>query len=208
MIIRNVHGNVFNDIEYAETASDMIRLKSSYYDQQADTAYWIKKLNSLKPQNKYELLKVLDKMSDIFHNMKKTDVKISNKEKIKYIYNILPHKYRDIVNLDESIAAEKYYTKLKMKINMKAYLEDWNNNNEEYNTDQNIEINYVGKTNNKTHSYKNKNTNYINKQLNNKNKMYCHICQKHNHNTNRCRFSLLTRRNNKNNLRQNINKIR
>jgi len=157
MIIRNVHENVFNDIEYAETASDMIRrLKSSYYDQQADTAYWIKKLNSLKPQNKYELLKVLDKMFDIFHNMKKTDVKISNKEKIKYIYNILPHKYRDIVNLDESITAEKYYTKLKMKINMKAYLEDWNNNKEEYNIDQNIEINYVGKTNNKNHSYKNK----------------------------------------------------
>jgi len=38
--------------------------------------------------------------------------------------------------------------------------------------------------------------------------MYCHICQKHNHNTNRYRFNLLTRRNNKNNLRQNINKNR
>jgi len=71
MIIRNVHENVFNEIEYSETASDMIRrLKNSYYDQQADTAFWIKELNSLKSNNKFDLIRTLDKMFDIFNNMK------------------------------------------------------------------------------------------------------------------------------------------
>jgi len=62
-----------------------------------------------------------------------------HKEKIKYIYNILPHKYRDIANIDENMTTEKYYTKLKSKINMKTYLENWNNDNEKYNTNENIE---------------------------------------------------------------------
>jgi len=71
----------FNEIEYADTASDIIRrLKDSYYEQQTDTAFWIKELNSLKFDNKYELPKILDEMFDIFNNMKKLNVKISNKK--------------------------------------------------------------------------------------------------------------------------------
>jgi len=37
------------------------------------------------------------------------------------------------------MTTEKYYTKLKSKINMKTYLENWNNDNEKYNTNENIE---------------------------------------------------------------------
>ena len=45
------------------------------------------------------------------------------------MYNTLPIKYRDIVNIDEKTTAEEYYNNLKSKMGMKAYLEDWNNNN-------------------------------------------------------------------------------
>ena len=207
MIIRNVHEYVFNEIEYSETAFDMIRrLKNSYYDQQADTAFWIKELNSLKSNNKFELTKTLDKMFDIFNNMKKTNVKISNKEKIKYIYNTLPPKYRDIVNIDEKTSAEEYYNNLKSKIGMKAYLEDWHNNNNTINnnlTNEKTAINHVGKLNNKIKDnyYKEYNINKFNKNKsfktnknknNHQKKLYCHICKKYNHNTDRCRFNLLT----------------
>ena len=96
MIIKNVHENVFNEIEYSETDSDMIRrLKNSYYDQQADTAFWIKELNSLKLNSKFELIKTLDKMFDIFNNMKKTNLKISNKKKLN-IYVIYFHQNIEI----------------------------------------------------------------------------------------------------------------
>jgi len=103
----------------------------------------------------------LDKMFDIFNNMKKTNVKISNKEKIKYIYNILPSKYRDLVNIDERTLAEDYYNNLKSKIGMKAYLEDWHNNNSNnnnnnlinnYSINEKTTINHIGKIRNK---YKN-----------------------------------------------------
>jgi len=115
------------------------RLKNSYCDQQADTAFWIKKLNSLKLNNKFELIKTLDKMFDIFNNMKKTNVKISNKERIIYIYNILPPKYTDIVNIDERTSAEDYNNNLKSKIGMKVYIKDWHNNN---NNNNNLINNY------------------------------------------------------------------
>jgi len=214
MIIKNVHDNVFNEIEYSETASDMIRrLKNSYCDQQADTAFWIKELNSLKLNSKFELLKILDKMFDIFNNMKKTNVKISNKEKIKYIYNILPSKYRDLVNIDERTSAENYYNNLKSKIGMKAYLKDWHNNNSNNNNNNNLinnypinektTINHIGKISNKykNNYYKEYNKNKFNgnerfktnkNNIKIKNKLYYHICKKHSHNTEKCRFDLLT----------------
>jgi len=45
MIIKNVHENVFNEFEYSETASDMIRKlkkkkKNSYCDQQAGYSFF------------------------------------------------------------------------------------------------------------------------------------------------------------------------
>ena len=64
-------------------------------------------------------------------------------------------------------------------------------------------INYIGKFNNKPKNkyFKeynknkfNKNTNFIaNKnKYKYKNRFYCHICKKHSHNTDRCRYNLLT----------------
>jgi len=104
------------------------------------------------------------------------------------MYKILPHKYRDLVNVDENTTIEKYYQKLKCKINIKAYLEDWINKNK----NQGIAINYMGKTKFNKHykNYKNycmkrkqRNLKYQNK---NKNRRYCHICEKFTHDTKRC----------------------
>ncbi|KAL6604278.1 hypothetical protein U3516DRAFT_758964 [Neocallimastix sp. 'constans'] len=163
-------------------ASDMIRrLKNSYCDQQADTAFWIKELNSLKLNNKFELIKTLDKI--------------------------------DLDNIDERTLAEDYYNNLKSKIGMKAYLEDWHKSNSNNNNNNNLinnypinektTINHIGKIRNKykNNYYKEYNKNKFNgngrfktNKNNNKikNKLYCHICKKHSHNTEKCRFNLLT----------------
>jgi len=96
---------------------------------------------------------------------------------------------------------------------MKAYLEDWHNNNSNNNNNNNLiknypinektTINHIGKMRNKykNNYYKEYNKNKFNgngrfktNKNNNKikNKLYCHICKKHSHNTEKCRFNLLT----------------
>jgi len=94
---------------------------------------------------------------------------------------------------------------------MKAYLEDWHNNSNNNNNNNLINnhpinekttINHIGKIRNKykNNYYKEYNKNKFNgngrfktnKNYKIKNKLYCHICKKHSHNTEKCRFNLLT----------------
>eukprot|EP00833_Pecoramyces_ruminatium_P008251 jgi/Orpsp1_1/1182283/evm.model.c7180000080633.1 len=169
MILRNVHENVFIDIEYSETASDMIRrLKASYYDQQADTAYWIKELNSLKSNNnKNDLIKNIDKIFDIFNNMRNQNINFIGKESNNDTISVFNDNinYDDIRPLTENIIGCLNYTNNNNTNNITN--DSKSTDNQSININKSISHNINNHSIDNTNSQSNKATTSINNEINN-----------------------------------------
>jgi hypothetical protein len=58
--------------------------------------YWLKGLRNLKQKNKNEIISMTDQAKEIFAEMEEINLGIANKEKLKYLYNILTDEYKNI----------------------------------------------------------------------------------------------------------------
>jgi len=67
----------------------MERLKKKYGGNQEDIKYWIKKLNSLRAISDCEIPTILDYMFDTFKSMEENSLKISDNEKLKFMYFVM-----------------------------------------------------------------------------------------------------------------------
>jgi len=71
----------------------MQKLKKKYGGGETDIRYWIRKLNNLKAKNTEEIAFVLDEMFNIFETLSNNSQVISDREKIKFMYESMPKNF-------------------------------------------------------------------------------------------------------------------
>eukprot|EP00833_Pecoramyces_ruminatium_P007370 jgi/Orpsp1_1/1181402/evm.model.c7180000077088.1 len=104
--------------------------------------------------------------------MNSKNLKISEDEKLKYVFNALPQDYISKFILTKDDTFDTVYGKIEDDISRKSYIESWQNQN--YNDDP-MEIDYVKKEHNKNEKNNSK-----------KNNKYCGICDSHSHDLKDC----------------------
>ena len=150
------------------------KLKKKYLGEDYDIKQWLSQLNSLKATKKQDVIQVLDDMWDIFEQMSNGEFKLSNKEKVKYMYNALPKEYQNVVQVTVDTTPLNYYNELNKIFSMKSFLEDWKLPDDQIYDP--MDIDYVGKIKN--------NNNYQIKKYN------CDICKMDNHKTDNCCYNI------------------
>jgi len=103
----------------------MERLKGKYGNNNADIEYWLKRLRSLKPKNKNKVIRKLGQAKEIFTEIEEIELAIANKEKLKYLYNILTDDYNNIFQFDLNSNLNEYLETLKIIILARTYVENW-----------------------------------------------------------------------------------
>ncbi|ORX59057.1 hypothetical protein BCR36DRAFT_453294 [Piromyces finnis] len=156
------------------------KIQRNYGGGENDITYWMMKSDSLKTSNEKEITNVLEEMTNIFDTLEKADCKLSNTEKLKYLYNALPGEYMKKYILKDSTKYEELNKEIREDIKNRAYVLDWTVDNRR---DDPMEIDFVNRgSNSKKHYTKDKMDQH-------KNKKYCAICEKNGHTTNECWFN-------------------
>jgi len=177
----------------------MQKLRKKYGGGETDIRYWIRKLNNLKAKNTEEITYVLDEMFSIFETLEGKKQVISDREKLKFMYDSMPKNFRNYLDIDEDTKPQELYNKINKKLNMIAYLEGGKDYNYYYQDDP-MEIDIVEKSR-KNSKYNNELKERLHKNYikNCEEKRYCHICEIFGHTTRECRYNLkYTKQNSKN----------
>jgi len=201
LILKNIDEKIVKEISrLTNSYRIMEKLKGKYGNNNADMEYWLKILKSLKPKNKNEVIKMLDQAKEIFVEMEEVDLGITNKEKLKYLYNILTDDYKNIVQFDLNSDADEYLDTLKRIISARSYVENWDDIKEKDEDDDPMDLDYLSKRKRTTKLNKKPSSSINNKKNKHKykkdNKSYCHICDMNGHSTKECHFNLKNKENN------------
>ncbi|ORX64330.1 hypothetical protein BCR32DRAFT_306879 [Anaeromyces robustus] len=207
-IVKELKENAKDILKLESVFSIMTYLKGEYGEDETDMLYWANKIEKLKAKNIKEIPKILTKLDNIFENMNKSDFKLSDKEKIKYIYNTFPTGFKNKFEFKENEDSQSLIKRIKYNISMKCYAGQWMEKEEEEKDDpmeidaihknfkkpRNFNNNSKNKNNNKStinaHKKNNFGKNNDNKNNNKNNNKYCHICDKNGHSTKDCWFNL------------------
>eukprot|EP00833_Pecoramyces_ruminatium_P002538 jgi/Orpsp1_1/1176570/evm.model.c7180000058122.1 len=168
-ITREIHKEVIGIISVYRMVE---KIKKKYGGDFTDMGYWVRTLNSLHTEKKVEIMETLNSMKEIFTSMNSKNLKISEDEKLKYVFNALPQDYISKFILTKDDTFDTVYGKIEDDISRKSYIESWQNQN--YNDDP-MEIDYVKKEHNKNEKNNSK-----------KNNKYCGICDSHSHDLKDC----------------------
>jgi len=175
LILHSITPEIHKKVAGILSAKDIMdKLKKYFGGDKNDTSYWISRLNSLSTSKEEKIMETLDQMRDIFKVMDSSQLRISDEEKIKYLYNALPEDYMGKFILEQNETFDSLYNKIDADLKKRSYIKGWNYDNRD---DDPMEINQVRKI-----AIKNKN-NY-------KNNKYCSICEKTNHSTKECWYNL------------------
>ena len=104
------------------------KLKEMFGDNNNDTEYWLKKLSNLKANDRSQIMKTANEVKKIFGEMEEANVIISEREKLKYIYNILPDDFKILIDVTLNTTANELYDYIKERISARSYLENWDKN--------------------------------------------------------------------------------
>jgi len=198
IIINSMEDNILKDYLNVKSAyAIMERLKKKYGGSQEDIKYWIKKLNSLRAKSENEIPTVLDDMFDIFKSMEENGLKISDNEKLKFMYSAMTKEFRRTLTITTESKPCRLKEEINNRITMKAYLENWNIDKEFYNDDP-MEIDEIRRFKKKgfvkSKSEKEKHNEIKRKQK--EVEKYCHICDRYDHSTKECFYNLKTKNSN------------
>jgi len=143
---------------------------------------------------------MLDQAKEIFVEMEEIDLGITNKEKLKYLYNILTNDYKNIVQFDLNSDADEYLETLKRIISARSYVENWDDTKEKDEDDDPMDLDYLSKRK-RTPKLSKKPSSLINNKKNKHkykkdNKNYCHICDMNGHSTKECHCNHKNKENN------------
>jgi hypothetical protein len=129
MISKNVDDSVLREISRLNNGFRIMeRLKSKYGNSNADMEYWLKRLRSIKARDRNQIIEKLELMKETFDDMEEQHVEITDKEKLKYLYNVLPDDYKNIIQINLNSDPNVYINNLKSFIYAKSYLENWEDN--------------------------------------------------------------------------------
>ncbi len=185
IILQNIDENIMTEVSRFSNCSQAFeKLKTMYGNANADMEFWIAKLKELKAKSRNQIIPVLDKVKQTFQEMNEAKVQITDKEKLKYMYNSIPHGTRKEISVTLETKPDDFYNSIKGRINALAYLE--NTNNEDENDDP-MDVDFLSRERkriNDKRKLKEKN-NISNK----KHILFCKICRKHGHTLERCKFN-------------------
>jgi len=143
----------------------------------------------LKANNTEEITYVLDEMFSIFETLKGKNQVISDREKLKFMYDSMPKNFRNYLDIDEDTKPQDLYSKINKKLNMVAYLEGGDDYNYYYQDDP-MEIDIIEKPKkNIKYNKELKESLHKNYIKNCEEKRYCHICEIFGHTTCECRYN-------------------
>ena len=219
MISKNVDDSVLREISRLNNGFRIMeRLKSKYGNSNADMEYWLKRLRSIKARDRNQIIEKLELMKETFDDMEEQHVEITDKEKLKYLYNVLPDDYKNIIQINLNSDPNVYINNLKSFIYAKSYLENWEDN-KTIEKDDPMDLDFISRGRRTSNSSKkNEHNNHNNKSSNSKkrgkqngnqynnnnkdnsnkdnnNKSYCHICEVKGHSTRNCIYNMKTKSN-------------
>jgi len=200
LMIFNMETKISSEVNRTTSSFRMFeKLKEMFGDNNNDTEYWLKKLSNLKANDRSQIMKTANEVKKIFGEMEEANVIISEREKLKYIYNILPDDFKILIDVTLNTTANELYDYIKERISARSYLENWDKNKIDYYNDP-MDVDLL--------SYHNKNKNKGNRnyKINKKksktnmkkdNRPFCHICEERGHSTRECRYNTKPKNQNK-----------
>ena len=190
ILLNNIEDSIFPLIPETDSAYELMENLKSIYEKDKETSLqeWMIKLKKLKAKNNEDLLTVINNMMSIFKQMENAEVSITEQKKVNYMLGCMSKELKIIFISGNTDTAEKLYNDIKLKYKLLYHV--WNNNKNfenrnERNNDDNMDIDLIDNILNL-----NKNKNFS------KNKTFCHICRKKNHNTDECYFNGKNKNNN------------
>ena len=101
-----------------------------YGEDNTNIIYQAKKIDELKAKSIKDIPKILVNLNNIFENMNKSKFTLTDKVKLKYIYNIFPPGFESKFEFKENKTSIELCYDLKYNISMKSYVGEWNNKEE------------------------------------------------------------------------------
>jgi len=95
MVIQNIEDKILREVSrMKKTFTIMEKLTSKFDNMNNDTEYWLKKLRKLKANDLNQVMKMADSVNEIFGEMEDAGVNLTEREKLKYMFNILPNDFK------------------------------------------------------------------------------------------------------------------
>jgi len=95
MVIQNIEDKILREVSrMKKTFTIMEKLTSKFGNMNNDTEYWLKKLRKLKANDLNQVMKMADSVNEIFGEMEDAGVNLTEREKLKYMFNILPNDFK------------------------------------------------------------------------------------------------------------------
>jgi len=142
LLINAIDDEILHDfINIKSPFQIMWKLRKEYGGGETD----IRKLNNLKAKNTEEITYAFNEMFNIFETLEGKKKVISDREKLKFMYDLMPKNFRNYLDIDEDTKPQELYNKINKKLNMIAYLERGENYNYYYQDDP-IEIDIIEKS--------------------------------------------------------------
>ena len=188
ILLNNIEDKLYPMITLSDSTYELMEnLKNIYEkDQNVTLQDWMNKLKQLKVKNHYDLLNTINKMMVIFKQMDNTGVPLTEPEKIDYMLGCMPNQLKIIFISGNTSTAKELFDDIKLKYKLLYHVGNNDSRNNINNREQ-VDRMDIDLINNIINTNNNKN----------KNKIYCHICKKKNHNTDECYFNTKNKNNNK-----------
>ena len=194
IILANVSSNVLKYIRRLDSAfCKMNKIKELYKrDDKEYLNFWYRKLYSLKAKDISDTMEIINEIMELFNLLQNTSMNPNDWEKLSIMHNALPEDIKKFVNFSANVTPVDFYNDIKNKVSIRNYnnqhysYNSSNISNENDENDMDLDLNHI----------------YPNKNKSPRNKLFCHICKKNNHSTERCYYN----KKNKNNKNHNKNK--
>jgi len=197
LMVQNVDAQILAEITRLNNAHQIYKkLKGKYGDENDDTEFWLRKLRSLNAKEDNQVMKVLDSVMDIYQEMDIRRITLGPREKLKYMYSLIPRNFRENLNITLQTTHEQLYEMAKNRINAKSYLEGWEEDNNHI--DDPMDIDFLSRNN----ESKRKRSHNRGK----KRSPYCNKCNKYGHTNEDCKQNNHNESNNRNKNKNQRNK--
>jgi len=192
LMIFNIETKISSEVNRATSSFRMFeKLKEMYGNNNNDTEYWLRKLRKLKTNDWSQIMKTANEVKKNFGEMQEANVIITEREKLKYMYNIIPDDFKILIDVTLNTTTDELYDYIKERIYARSCLENLEESKNDYNNDP-MDVDLLSYYN------RNKNKGIRNRRINNKksktnmkkdNRPFCHICEVRGHSTRECQYN-------------------